>query len=100
MTNDPVTVRQLVAIADPNNPSNVLVPNASSGAAVTKSDSTVFSPPAIGLWVGGAGDVAVRMFGSQASVTFVAVPAGKLLPIQVDKVMSTGTSATNIVRLW
>ncbi len=94
------TVRQSTAIADPNNPSNVLVPNASGAAAVTKSDATVFSPAAIGLWVGGVGDVAVRMFGSQTNVTFVAVPAGTMLPVQVDQVLATGTSATNIVRLY
>lgn len=94
------SVRTATAIADPNNPNNVLVPNAQSAAAVTKSDATVFTPPAIGLWVGGVGDVAVRMYGSQTSVTFVAVPAGTMLPVQVDQVLSTGTSGTNIVRLW
>ncbi len=94
------SVRPSTAIADPNNPSNVLVPNAQSAAAVTKSDATVFAPPTIGLWVGGVGDVAVRMYGSQTSVIFVAVPAGTMLPVQVDQVLSTGTSGTNIVRLW
>lgn len=94
------TVRTSTAIADPNNPSNVLVPNAGNASAVTKSDSTTFSPAAIGLWVGGAGDVAVRMYGSQTNVTFAAVPAGTTLPIQVDRVLSTGTTATSIVRLW
>lgn len=93
-------VRTSTAVADPNNPSNVLVPNAQSAAAVTKSDSTVFSPAALALWVGGTGDVAVRMYGSQTSVTFTAVPDGSWLYIQVDKVLSTGTSATNIVRVW
>jgi hypothetical protein len=96
----PSSIRDSVAVADPNNPSNCIVPNAQNAAAVTKSDSTVFTPATIGLWVGGVGDVAVRMYGSQTSVTFVAVPAGTMLPIQVDKVLSTGTSATNIVRLW
>lgn len=93
-------VRTSTAIADPNNPNNVLVPNAQNAEAVTKSDSTTFSPPTIGLFVGGAGAVAVRMFGSQTNVTFSAVPAGTLLPIQVDRVLSTGTDATAIVRLW
>ena len=99
MTASP-TVRQTVAIGDPTNPSNVLVPNAQNAAAVTKSDSTVFTNPTLGLWVGGVGDVAVRMYGSQTSVTFAAIPSGTMLPIQVDKVLSAGTSATSIVRLW
>jgi hypothetical protein len=94
------SVRPSTAIADPNNPGNVLVPNAQNAEAVTKSDSTVFSPPTIGLWVGGTGDVAVRMYGSQTSVTFTAVPDGTMLPIQCDQVLDTGTDATDIVRLW
>ncbi len=94
------SVRQATAIADPNNPLNVLVPNAWNGAAVTKSDATVFSPPALGLYVGGGGDVAVRMYGNQTAVTFTAVPTGTLLKITVDQVLSTGTGATAINRLW
>ena len=93
-------VRESTAIADPNNPANVLVPNAQNAAAVTKSDSTVFSPPAIGLWVGGTGDVAVRMYGSQSTVVFTAVPAGSWLYIQIDQVKSTSTTATNMNIVW
>jgi hypothetical protein len=72
---------------------------ASSAFAVTKSDVTVFSQPTRSLWVGGAGDVAVRMLDGTTPI-FVAVLAGSLLPIRVDKVLSTGTSATNIVGLY
>lgn len=67
--------------------------------AVTKSDATVFSQPTRALYVGGAGDVAVRML-DQTTVTFVGVPAAGLLPIRVDKVLSTGTTATSIVGLY
>lgn len=67
-------------------------------AAVTKSDVTVFGETTDALWVGGAGAVAVRMKTGDA-VTFAAVPAGSLLPIEVDKVLETGTDATSIVRL-
>lgn len=75
--------------------------SAENAAAVTKSDATVFDPSTRGLYVGGAGDVAVRMIGPPAaSVTFVGVPAGTILPVQCDQVLSSGTSATNIVRLW
>jgi hypothetical protein len=70
------------------------------GVAVTASDATTFDPPTRGLYVGGAGDVAVRMFLGQANVTFVGVPAGTLLPICVDRVLSTGTTATSVVRLY
>lgn len=68
--------------------------------AVTASDATTFDPPTRGVYVGGAGDVAVRMHLGQNNVTFVGVPAGTVLPINVDRVLSTGTTATSIVRLY
>lgn len=67
--------------------------------AVTKSDSTVYSPPLSGVWVGGLGDVAVIPAGQDSAVTFKAVPAGTLLPVVCSKVMSTNTSATDLVGL-
>lgn len=72
---------------------------ASGAFAITKSDATVFSQPARSLYVGGTGDVAVRMIDG-TTVTFSAVPAGMLLPIRADKVLSTGTTATLIIGLY
>jgi hypothetical protein len=51
------------------------------------------------LYVGGGGDVKVDMYGT-GTVTFVGVSAGSLLPVRVDRVYSTGTTATSIVALW
>ena len=45
------------------------------------------------LWVGSAGNVAVVTV-SGASVTFKGVAAGTLIPVQVKKVLSTGTTTT------
>lgn len=67
---------------------------------ITKSDTTTAQQPTRGLYVGGAGDVAVRMWYSQHVVTFPSVPAGSVLPVTVDRVMSTNTTATNIVALF
>jgi hypothetical protein len=64
--------------------------------AVTPSDSTVIQARA--LYVGVAGDVAVVTEGRDASVVFKAAPVG-ILPVQVTKVLSTGTTATNILGL-
>lgn len=72
---------------------------ATGGFTVTKSDATVFSQPTRSLWVGGLGDVAVRMLDGTTPI-FSAVPAGTLLRVRVDKVLSTGTTATNIVGLY
>lgn len=72
---------------------------ATGGFSVTKSDATVFAQPTRSLWVGGAGDVAVRMLDGTTPI-FTGVLAGALLPVRVDKVLSTGTTATNIVGLY
>lgn len=72
------------------------------GVAITKSDATDLTTSKIrGLWVGGAGDVAVIFFGdsTNTAVTISSVPAGTLLPIAVKKVMNTNTTATNMVGL-
>lgn len=63
--------------------------------AVTPSDSTVISPSAI--YVGVTGDVAVMPEVGGVSVVFKAVPAGSRVPVQVIQVLSTGTTATNMV---
>lgn len=63
--------------------------------AITPADADL--PTAVrSLYVGGVGNVAVRTAGGDV-VTFVAVPAGTILPIRADRVNSTGTTATNIV---
>jgi len=51
------------------------------------------------LYVGGAGNVSVVTVGGDTA-TFFAVPAGTTLPIQVVKLRSTSTTATNVMGLW
>ena len=51
------------------------------------------------LYVGGAGDLAV-VTSSGSEVTLVGVLAGSFIPVQVLRVESTNTTATNIVALW
>lgn len=71
---------------------------AKNAVAVTKSDTTLLATTRA-LWIGGVGDVALE-FESGATVTLTAVPAGTLLPVQVVRVLNTGTSATAIVALY
>lgn len=74
-------------------------PGTGKGAfAVTKSDTTVFVRKVAALFVGGAGDVAVKMESGE-TVTFSAVLAGTIMPISVTQVLSTGTNATSIVAI-
>jgi len=70
---------------------------ARGAVSVTPSDSTDLSGTR-SIYVGVAGNVSVHMKGSTTSVTFVAVSAG-ILPIQVDKILATGTTATDMVAL-
>lgn len=65
---------------------------------VTPSDATVLPAGVRSLYIGVSGNVAVRMVGG-GTVTFLSVPIG-MLGVQVDQVLSTGTTATNIVALY
>ena len=51
------------------------------------------------LYIGGTGNVSVITIGGD-QITFNGVPAGTTLPIQVLKLRSTGTTATNVNALW
>jgi hypothetical protein len=70
---------------------------AAHAVAVTPNDSTTF-PVTRALYIGTTGNVAVRM-ASGVTITFTAVPVG-VLPIQVDRVLSTGTTASTILALY
>ena len=68
-------------------------------AAVTPSDTVPLANPSRGIYVGGAGNLSVVMISGDGAV-FSAVSTGAVLPIAVDQVNATGTTATNIVALW
>jgi hypothetical protein len=67
-------------------------------AEVTKSDVTVFDAPQA-IYVGTGGDIALRLIGDSTVVTYTNVPSGSWLPVLADKVMSTNTTASDIVRM-
>lgn len=71
---------------------------ATSLIAITKSDSTDLTGVRA-VYVGGAGDLALRGVNDESAVTLSSVPAGTWIPVRVDRVMSTNTTATNIVGL-
>lgn len=69
-------------------------------AAITKSDTVNFAGGVCrGVYVGGTGDV-VLVGQDDAAVTFVAVPAGSVLPCAAKRVNSTSTTATSMVALY
>lgn len=66
--------------------------------SVTPSDATNIGPFRA-IYVGGTGDVAVKMLGDGANVTFSNLAVG-WHPIQGTRILATGTSATDIVAGW
>ncbi len=69
--------------------------------AVTPSDTANLAAYAKSLYIGVTGDVTVVPMNAAAdtdTVLFKAVPVG-ILPVQVRRVMATGTTATDIVAL-
>ena len=75
-----------------------IVEQAREYSAATPSDVTKFTQPTA-LFVGVAGDVAVMPWGGTTAVTFKNVPAGSFMPISCQQLMSTNTTATDIVLL-
>jgi hypothetical protein len=52
------------------------------------------------VYVGGAGNLAVTMLWTSASIIISSVAAGSDLPLRVKSIHSTGTSATGITVFW
>lgn len=67
--------------------------------AVTPSDSQGFAKPSRGLYVGTTGDVSIHTVTGN-DVLFKSVPAGMILPIGVQRVNNTNTTASNIVAFF
>lgn len=55
--------------------------------------------PGCVLYVGNTGNLRV-LTTSNADLTFVGIPAGSFVPVQVKRVFSTDTTATDIIALW
>jgi len=66
-------------------------------AVSTVSDNTLAKTSVI--YVGGAGNVNV-LTAQNDTVTFYGLNAGTIIPVQVVKVFSSGTTATNLVAIY
>ena len=71
---------------------------AQDAVAVSPNDTTRLNGVR-GLYIGGAGNVVVKMDRNTTAVTFTAVPVGTILPVSAVIVMTT-TTATNIIALY
>jgi len=67
----------------------------------TKSDTVNLPTPSV-IYVGGAGSTGtVRVLTAQGDdVTFVGLTAGSVIPVQVIRVWSSTTDATNLLRIY
>ncbi len=71
---------------------------APKAVAVTPHNSNDLANNSTALWVGVAGDISVEMVDSGSAIVFKNVSG--LIPIQVSRVNSTATTATDIVAIW
>lgn len=67
--------------------------------AIAPSDSSDLPQATKAIYVGTAGDVALRSVAGPAPVTFRNVAAGAILDVRVRAVLATGTTAADIVGL-
>lgn len=60
---------------------------------------TALSYPTTGVWVGTGGDLEVVMLAGN-TVIYPNVPSGVILPIRITMVVSTNTTASDLVAMW
>lgn len=70
-----------------------------SAFAITPANATELSERPRAIYIGGAGNLSVKFPGSDVAVTFIALPVGTVLHIRPSHVMSTSTTATNLLAL-
>lgn len=80
-------------IAD--NQGNIVIFQGSKGIVIIPSDTDLIEPSH--LYIGTQGDVAVLLKDDKNSIIFKNVPVGTFIRLLVIKVLSTGTSASNII---
>lgn len=66
--------------------------------ATTITPSDTVDTPADSVYIGGDGDLRV-ITRRGSTVTFKALTAGSFVPVQVRRVLATGTTASNLIGL-
>jgi len=80
------------------NPSPTFPMFPGGAAVVVPSDSVNLPNPSV-IYVGVGGNVSVQTVQGDA-VTFIGVPAGGVIPVQVARVNSTDTSASSMLAIY
>lgn len=69
------------------------------GAKSVTPGADTFAVP-VHIYVGGSGNVAVRSANGAPAVTFVALPAGSMVPCRVIGIDVAGTTATSLIAVY
>jgi len=77
--------------------SSLMAP-ADDGFAITPNDGADLTRTPRSIYVGGAGNIAL-ITSKGTTVTFTGLAAGSVLPIRANRVLATGTTATNLIGL-
>ncbi len=101
LVGSPVIVGTSIArVASVGDPTQITLDAAIAGtAAVGYKIYVGATNPGCVLYVGNTGNLRV-LTTSNADLTFVGIPAGSFVPVQVKRVFSTNTTATDIIALW
>ena len=101
LVGSPVIVGTSIArVASVGGPTQITLDAAIAGAAAVGYKIYVGATnPGCVLYVGNTGNLRV-LTTSGADLTFVGIPAGAFVPVQVKRVFATNTTATDIVALW
>ncbi|MET3925014.1 hypothetical protein [Devosia sp. 2618] len=71
---------------------------ASHAFPIAPSDATDLSETTRAIYCGAGGDIAATLT-SGATVIFIGLATGQVLPIRATRVLATGTTATNMIGL-
>lgn len=86
-------------MADKYSDVDSVMASARKGFAITPHDSTELALTPKAVWVGGAGNLVVRLVDDSSDITISGVAAGTLLPIR-PKLVKTTSTATLILGLY
>jgi hypothetical protein len=67
---------------------------------ITPSDTNELPIVTRAIYVGGTGDITLRLAGDIGSQLIKSVPSGTMLPLRARQVYATGTGATQLIGLY